>query len=168
MPRDDDDRPLGISARQAKLAGSLGDGRRVALDAPEPNRAVFSDEQVAATCARVFSWVSEGREPPAREPEDGWVAVAMQLRSMFASDVEPPGLLPDQLADVVRNVFARATGGTTFAPIATIPPPEYACWRAAALHAYNCVVADPEGLRKTPLADRERLIVAQARQAIGA
>jgi hypothetical protein len=162
---------LGMSDRQAKMAAGLGDGRRVTLDdADTKQKAVFTDEQVAASVGKVFEWVKTGQEPQPRDFGDGWLAVAAQLRITFASDAEPPAVNANQLAEVVRSTHIRAEGVTGYSvilPLAELPPEDFAGWRAAAIHGYNCVIADPEGIRETPLHERERMIVAQARQTLG-
>lgn len=160
--------PFDMSPRQRALAASLGEGgQRVSLDAPEPTTAVLSDEAVATTCARVFAWTCTGREPGAGDADDGWFAVAQNLRLMFAGEAEAPPITTDNLIDVVRATVARANRFPPPCPIHMLSPVEYAGWRAAARHGYNCVIAERDGLRETPLAERERMMVAQARAALG-
>ncbi len=162
---------MSMSPRQAALAADLrGSGGPVSLDGPAvADRVVFTDDQVASTLNRVYSMVAENMDTAfGAPPPDGWFAVAMNLRVTYASDVQPPALTPDQLADVIRGQYHRAAGGPGLAAFDTLSPAERAGWRACAVHGYNCVIADAEGVRETSLAERERLIIAQAREALGA
>ena len=157
-----------MSRRQRELAASLGDnGPRVSLDPPESNQAVLSDEQVATTCARVFVWVVTGREPDAGAADDGWFAAAQNLRAMFAGEADPPPITTDQLIDIVRGAVSRGNRIAPPCPIQMLQPLEYAAWRAATRHGYNCVNADRDGMRENPLAERERVMVQGAREALG-
>lgn len=159
---------FGMSPRQRALAESLGDsGIRVNLDPPEPAKAVLSDEQVAATCARVFAWVMTGAEPPGGDADEGWHAAAHVMRTMFGGEADIPPINTDQLIDVVRGAVARANRFPPPCPLNMLSPHEYAGWRAAARHGYNCIVAERDAMRDNPLAERERVMVRGARQALG-
>lgn len=155
-----------MSARQEKLSENLGDGRRVSIDETPKNDAVFNDEQVALTVHRVHLWVLTGQEPKIPEGDDGWHAVAVNLRVAFAGDASPPPITPDQLTELVRNAYCRAMRIPTGGPLGSLPPAGHASWRAAALHGYNCVIADRESMRERPLAERERVMVQGARASL--
>ena len=154
-----------MSPRQAALAASLSGSAAVTPAPPPPERAVFTDEQIAAAMCRVFTLVTENRVPQG-EPSDGWWAVAHALRVTYGADVEPVALTAAQLADVIRGVHGRAERTFEDVPFEALPPEARAGWRAAAVHGYNLVVADAESLRETPLAEQEDRVVAQAQQAI--
>lgn len=150
-----------MSRRQQALAKDLSeaDGPRVSLDPPESNKAALNDEQVAASCARVFVWVLTGAEPGGGAADDGWFAVAQLLRTMFAGDAEPPAIHTDQLIDLIRAAHGRALRMPATGTVRELAPGLYTAWRAVARHGYNCVIAEREALRDTPLDERERMMV---------
>ena len=148
------------------MAEGLGSGPPVLLHEPDERPGavgpVFSDDQVARLMARMYEWVRTGQEPPpVPEADDGWTAVAVQLRATFASDAAPPAITGNQLAEVVRSTYIRHVGFNprpdAILPLAELPPNEFAAWRATALHGYNLVIADRESLADTPLAEHFRI-----------
>jgi hypothetical protein len=159
---------MSMSPRQQAIAASLGKGGGRPVQLADPgettsDRPAFSPATVALTIGRVWEWVNTGTEPAGgREPDFGWLAVEQFLRMTFAGPADPPAVNATQLADMVRATFFRAGGANPEIALAQLAPREFASWRAAAIHGYNCVLCDLEGLRQTSLAERERMIVAQA------
>lgn len=154
-----------MSERQEKLSARIAvdDGRRASIDEAPKNETVLNDEQVALTMHRVFLWVQTGKEPQPAEGDDGWHAVAVNLRVTFAGEGDPPPITPDQLTDIVRNCHGRAMRNIPTTRLTHLPAAEYAGWRAAALHGYNCVIADRASMQENSLPERERVMVAGAR-----
>lgn len=155
-----------MSARQEQLSNNLGNGRRVSIDETPKDDAVFNDEQVALTLNRVHLWVLTGQEPNLPEGDDGWHAVAVNLRVAFAGDASPPPITPEQITELVRNAYCRAMHIPSGGALGALTAADYASWRAAAIHGYNCVIADRESIRENPLAERERVMVAGARSTL--
>lgn len=159
---------MSMSPRQQAIAAQLGKGggRPVQLDDPgatTSDKPAFDPHTVAVTVGRVWEWVNTGTEPAGgREPDFGWLAVEQMLRMTFAGPADPPAVTATQLADMVRATFFRAGGAAPELAFAQLPPREFAAWRAAAIHGYNCVLCDMEGVRQSSLTERERMIVAQA------
>lgn len=160
---------FGMSPRQHALARDLADsdGPRVSLDPPESNKPALNDEQVAATCARVFVWVFTGKQPGDGGADDGWFAVAQLLRTMFAGEADPPAIHTDQLIDLLRAAHGRALRLAPSGPLGDLPVNIYAAWRATARHGYNCVIAERDALRETTLDERERMMVRGALETMG-
>lgn len=154
-----------MSSRQKAVAKSIAAAGTVTrMDGPiEKAECLFTDEQLALTMQKVFVWTQTGKEPHFNAPDVGWLNVAVNLRVTFASDAEPPAVLPDQLTDVVRGAYCRAMRLVVTVPLHRLPKVEYAGWRSAALHGYNCAIADKAGMRTNSVAERERMMVNGAR-----